>query len=317
MSSRYVQELRGHYVRRLPTELELASRAPIVLTERDRRILVAAHVQGFLTTELVALAFFPPSGSTRSSPSSKAYERLRELWLWNYLERVELPVARVLGGRRPFLYSLGQPGVRFVEQRIGTAALPVQPRRLDRLDHVFVDHDLQAAAFWANLAAQLRTFTPRVRRCIWLGERELRARRMRVRDPERGFWLPFLPDAYFEMVHADGRVQCGIVEVDMGTLTLRRFARKVHTFEAALEDGVFRRHFKRDTFEVFVLTQSPRRLHALQQAADPVVQGERRGDYFFATLEALEPASFAEWEWLDLDDEVCAGVLAPDSGWSS
>jgi hypothetical protein len=185
------------------------------------------HVQGFLTTELVELAFFPPTGSVRSSPSSRAYERLRELWLWHYLERVELPVARVLGGRRPFLYALGQPGVRFVEQRIGTAALPVQARRLDRLDHVFVDHDLQAAAFWANLAAQLRTFTPTVRRWTWLGERELRARRMRVRNPERGFWLPFLPDAYFEVVHADGRVQCAIVEVDMGTLTLRRFAREV------------------------------------------------------------------------------------------
>jgi hypothetical protein len=187
--------------------------------------------------------------------------------------------------------------------------LPVQARRLDRLDHAFVDHDLQAAAFWANLAAQLRTFIPTMRRLTWLGERELRARRMRVRDPERGCWLPFLPDAYFEIVHADGRVQCGIVEVDMGTLTLRRFARKVHASEAALEDGVFRRRFKRDEFEVFVLTQSRRRLHALQKAAEPVVSGDHRGDYFFATLEALEPARFAEWEWLDLDDEACAGAL--------
>jgi len=227
-----------------------------VLTERDRRILVAVHVQGFMTTELVELAFFPASGNTRSSPSSKAYERLRELWLWNYLERVELPVARVLGGRRPFLYSLGQPGVRFVERRIGTVALPVQARRLDRLDHVFVDHDPQAAAFWANLAAQRRTFTPTVRWWTWLGERELRARRMQVRNPERGFWLPFLPDAYFEVVHADGRVQCGIVEVDMGTLTLRRFARKVRAFEAGLANDVFYRHFKRDEFEVFIASHS-------------------------------------------------------------
>jgi hypothetical protein len=202
--------------------------------------------------------------------------------------------------------------MRFVEQRIGTAALPVQARRLDRLDHVFVDHDLQAAAFWANLAAQLQTFTPTVRRWTWLGERELRARRMRVRDPERGFWLPFLPDAYFEVTHADGKVQCAIVEVDMGTLTLRRFARKVRAFEAALEDGVFRRHFKRDEFEVFVLTQSRRRLHALQNAAGSVVHGDRRGDYFFATLEALEPASFADWEWVDLDDEDCPGATSAE-----
>ena len=36
------------------------------------------------------------------------------------------------------------------DSALGTATLPVQPRRLDRLDHVFIDHDLKAAALWAN-----------------------------------------------------------------------------------------------------------------------------------------------------------------------
>jgi Replication-relaxation len=205
------RELRGHYVRRRPSEAELAVRKPIVLTERDKQILVAVQRLGFLTTELVELAFFPPTATdgSRLSPSSKAYERLRELWLWNYLERVELPVARVIGGRRTFLYALGQPGVRYVEPRVGTTTLPVQARRLDRLDYVFVEHDLQAAAFWANLKVQLRT-TPYAQRWAWLGERELRARHMRVRDPDGKFWLPFLPEAYFEVTYADGRVQSAI-----------------------------------------------------------------------------------------------------------
>src|SRR5437868_5894833 len=140
MSPAHVQELRGHYVRRLPTPTEISTRSAIVLTERDRQLLVAVHQHGFLTTDLVELAFFPPSSGSRSSASSKAYERLRDLWLWGYLERVELPVARVLGGRRPFLYTLGHQAVPLVEQRMGTAGQPVQPRRLDRLDHVFVDH---------------------------------------------------------------------------------------------------------------------------------------------------------------------------------
>src|SRR5229473_4038352 len=171
MSSAHVQELRGHYVRRLPTPSEVSIRLAIVLTERDMLILVAVHQHGFLTTDLVELAFFPPSTGSRSSASSKAYERLRDLWLWGYLERVELPVARVLGGRRPFLYSLGQQGVAHVEQRMGTAVLPVQLRRLDRLDHVFVDHDLKAAALWANVKVQL--IHRGGCRWLWLGEREL------------------------------------------------------------------------------------------------------------------------------------------------
>jgi hypothetical protein len=195
MSAASIQELRGHYVRRLPTPAEISTRSPIVLTARDIELLVAVHQHGFLTTDLIELALFPPHDGSRSWASSRAYERVRELWLWGYLERVELPVARVLGGRRPFLYALGRPGVPYVETRIGTAALPVQPRRLDRLDHVFVDHDLQAGALWANLRAQLRQ--RRGCRLLWVGERELRARRMRVRLGE--FWAPFLPDAYFEV----------------------------------------------------------------------------------------------------------------------
>src|SRR5713226_342986 len=308
MSSAHVQELRGHYVRRLPTSSEISTRSPIVLTERDRQLLVAVHQHGFLTTDLVELAFFPPSTGSRSSASSKAYERVRDLWLWGYLERVELPVARVLGGRRPFLYALGLQGVPSVEQRMGTAVLPVQPRRLDRLDHVFVDHDLKAAALWANLRAQLRK--RRGCRWLWIGERELRAKRMRVRAPNADYWLPFLPDGYFEVTYPSGDVQACLVEIDMGTLTLRRFARKMQAFETAFEDEVFRRHFKRDDFEVLVLSQSRRRTEALRRVAGRVVPNERRGEYYLSTFaDVLAPAVFAAATWWDLDGETVIGVL--------
>jgi hypothetical protein len=308
MSAAHVQELRGQYVRRLPTPAEISSRSPIVLTERDQELLVAVHRHGFMTTDLVELAWFPPRHGSRSWSSSKAYARLRELWLWGYLERIELPVARVLGGRRPFLYAVGQQGVALVELRMGTATLPVQPRRLDRLDHVFIDHDLKAAALWANVLAQLR----RRRGCqwLWLGERELRARRMRVRSPQGDYWLPFLPDAYFEVVYPNGEVQTCLVEIDMGTLTLRRFGRKVQAFEAALDGGVFQRHFpNRDEVEVLVLTSTRRRLQALRQVAARAVHSGRRDLWYFATFEVLEPTAFGCSEWIDLDGRTVSGVL--------
>lgn len=44
--------LRGQMLRRLPTEVDLAQRVPIVLTERDRDILFAVYQQGFITTDL-------------------------------------------------------------------------------------------------------------------------------------------------------------------------------------------------------------------------------------------------------------------------
>jgi hypothetical protein len=127
---------------------------------------------------------------------------------------------------------------------------------------------------------------------------------MRVRDPERGCWLPFLPDGSFELAHPDDRIQCALLEVDMGTLTVRRFARKVQAFEVALARDVFSKHFTWDEFEVFVLTPSRRRLEALRRTAEGVVRADRQTDYFFATLEALQPARFAEGEWCDLGGEL-------------
>jgi hypothetical protein len=133
--------------------------------------------------------------------------------------------------------------------------------------------------------------------------------RVRVRSPEGNYWLPFLPDAYFEVVYPNGDVQCALAEIDMGTLTLRRFARKVQAFECALDDGVFRRHLKRDDFEVLVLTQSRRRLEALRQVSARVVPGGRRDLYTFATFEALAPEAFAAAPWCDLDGQTTYGVL--------
>ena len=147
-------------------------------------------------------------------------------------------------------------------------------------------------------------------RWLWIGEREIGARRMRVRAPNAGYRVPFLPDVYFEVTYPNGDVQCVVVEIDMGTLTLRRFARKVQAFETALDDEVFRRHFKRDDFTVLVLTQSRRRLDALRQVAGRAVLNEHHGDYDLSTFaEALAPSAFASATWWDLDGESNAGVL--------
>src|SRR5439155_9729333 len=114
-TGRATRLFRAGLVRHVPTLEELGKRKPLVLTDRDREIVSAVYMHGFLTTDLVQLAFFPaadPNG--RRSPSSKAYDRLRSLWLFSYLERIELPMARSQGGRCPSLYALGRRGVETV-----------------------------------------------------------------------------------------------------------------------------------------------------------------------------------------------------------
>jgi hypothetical protein len=133
---------------------------------------------------------------------------------------------------------------------------------------------------------------------------------MRVRAPQADYWLPFLPDAYFKVIYPNNVVQAALVEIDMGTLTLRRFARKVQAFELALYEGLFERHFKQEHFDVLVLTQSKRRLEALRQAARRAVPNDRHRNYYLGTFdEVLGPSVFGTATWCDLSGETYKGVL--------
>jgi hypothetical protein len=295
-----VQRLRGHIVRRLPTDQELARRRPVILTRRDERLLAAIYTHGILTAELIELAFYPGQPDRRS-PSSCCYERLRQLWLWGYVERIELPVARTLGGSRPYLYTLGPRAVPVVGAMLGAGAAPVQRRRRDRIDDVFVEHDLRIAAFWANLVALLRARRARLRR--WVAERTLRARQLRVEDPRTRRWLPVLPDAGFEVAYPDGSVQTALPEVDMGTLTLARFRRKVRVFELCARQGLAALHGS-GACEVLVLTHSRPRLEQLWRATRQEVAEERRSWHSFATLDILAPDVFTAADWVTASNEL-------------
>ena len=300
------QPLRGGMVRWLPTAEELAQRTPVELTDRDDAILRAVALHGALTTEQIELAYFPAPAAGRASPCTRLYDRLRLLWLWSYLERVERPVSRALGGRRSFLYLLGRAAPAVLARRLPDAPT-VACRRLDRLDPTFLEHDLKAATLWANIervrcqgAAGVRPF----RRMRWVPERELRARKARVRDPMTGRSIPWLPDGLFAVRYADNALQVALVEVDMGTVSLSRFRRKLRAFEAYRDEGLLQRHWGYDEAEVLVLAHSPRRLLSLWGAARETVPQGWWGSYFFATFAALDPAGFVKARWQCLDKDL-------------
>jgi hypothetical protein len=307
-----IRPLRRHLVRRVPRRADLEARTPMVLTERDREILHAIHIHGFLTTDLIGLAFFPPAPGGRSTPSSRCYERVDQLFRWDFVERVELPVARTAGGRRPYLYALGQRGLPVVSPLLAPGEPPAQRRRLDRLVELFVDHELTVARLWANLAALLRS---RGIRWSWESERQIRRHRMRVQDTASRWKLAVLPDGYFRVDYPDSDVQCGLVEVDMGTLTLARFRRKVRAIEIAREAGVFGWRWGHDDVDVAVVTHSAARLRNLQAAARAEVPEWRQRQYLFATLDALEPARFGGRHWLPLEEDAQPERLLYDAAY--
>ena len=290
--------LQNQMVWRRPSAEQLRRRTPIALTERDLEILTDVHKHGFLTAELIELGHFPEHVAPRADRSSCCYDRLRSLWFWNYLYRVELPIAPSVGGRRPYLYTLGRAGVPHVEARLSDGP-PVQVRRLERLHDLYRDHDLRASALWASLKAVVRA--SRVCRFDWRAERDLRARKLWVRDPRSDARLPVLPDAFFQLWYADGTVQSVIVEVDMGTHALAKFRRKIRAFELFAAAGGFGQHFGADDVEVWLLAPTAKRLENLRRAARAEVPPERVRSYFLASFDALTPDGITGGGWLDLD----------------
>jgi hypothetical protein len=217
----------GQLTVRRPTAQELAGRVPFGITDRDVELLAAVCMHGFLTVELLSLAFYP----LRAGPSAvaaRAYWRIRQLWLWGFLERVELPVPRGFRGSKPSLYTLGAQGIPYAAPRLPDG-VPAIIRRVDRLDAASVPHNLVTAALWANLLAALRGTEGTLAR--WVPERVLRGTKVVLRDPDTNYRLPVLPDAYFELAYEDDEdVQACFLEVDMGTLTRERFRRKLQAF---------------------------------------------------------------------------------------
>jgi hypothetical protein len=112
-----------------------------------------------------------------------------------------------------------------------------------------------------------------------------------MRDPQSQSRLPVLPDAVFDVAFPDGAVQYCLLDVDMGTLTLDRFRRKVRTFALYLERIRAAAQWPSD-FGVLVLTHSEPRLRHLWRAARAEVPEERWSACSFATFDLLDPPRF-------------------------
>lgn len=304
--------LAGRMVLRRPTISELAERAPLVLTSRDRAVLHAVATHGFLTSELLALAFFPPASQGQPVPSSRAYLRLRQLWLSGFLNRLELPVTQDVSGSRPYLYALSRRGLAWLHAHGGLVEMTEWRGRTEHVHEDLLDHDMRAAALWAQLQALVRM--RRLCRCDWVPERRLRARDLRVADPRNGQMLPVLPDGYVELEFLGGAVQCWMVEIDMGTLTLRRFRRKLRAFDLYVASGLFSQEWRRADCGYLTLVGSWKRLTHLWKAARRELPEAVWDRYLFATTEVLAPECFgASDAWLTAGGKYIGLVETPTS----
>jgi hypothetical protein len=204
---------------------------------------------------------------------------------------------------------VGPQGVPFAAQRLepGISALV---RRVDRLDAALVPHDMVTAALWANLTAAPRGTTGTV--APWIPEQVLRGKKIVLRDPDSNYRLPVLPDAYFVLSYADrAEVQACFLEVDMGTLTRERSARKLRAFRLYQTLGLADEHWGQRWLHVLVIVPSAARRQGLMALAK-----ETLGDSWwpwlgFLTVAGLAPLGFDQAPPRRLDGDRRRLLLTP------
>ena len=298
----------GQLTVRRPTATELARRVQFAITDRDQDMLAGVATHGFLTVELLSLAFYPLQAGPLAV-SARAYWRIRQLWLWGFLERVELPVPRGFKGSKPSLYMLGSQGRPFADRRLepGVSAIV---RRVERLNAASVPHNLVTAALWANLMAALHGTNGTVSR--WIPERVLRGKKIVLRDPDNNYRLSVLPDAYFVLSYDAGAdVQPCFLEVDMGTLTRERFRRKLRAFQFYEAWGLFKQHWQQEEMHVLVIVPSTARRDELFAVARETLHTTWWQWFAFLTVDALDPERFDREPWLWLDGDCSRLLLTP------
>lgn len=250
------------------------------LQPRDIKIIAAVFRHRFLQPAHVHALF--PDGSP-----ANLNRRLALLWQNGYLERPKAQrPTRIL--TEEIVYGLANEGARLLEQldpRLKIGRLDWNDRPGKPVGWPYLDHQLHVATFFVALERACRARRVGIE---WPGHYE----RMKFRIPVPGTSKKFLPDGYFRLVRADGRVAHHFLEMMRTRRTLQVMHEKLHNYFLWWRDGSGR-DFKH--FRVLTVTPNPAFMDSLRNAARPI----GRSREFKQTWKAL---MFTHLEAFDLKE---------------
>lgn len=191
---------------------------PLTLTERDLCMLKLLDEYRFLNTpQIQALV-----GGSKHNVS----ERLLRLFQHGYLDRPAHQRELRIDGYRHLVHALSQQGAALLAERLG--------------DEAYVSHHLaenNKTTRRLHLAHTLMISQLRV--CLTLACRaNADFTLVSWKTPERalmrfliaGQRIPVIPDAYFVLEDSDGHAAHFYLEADRGTMTQKRFLRKLQAY---------------------------------------------------------------------------------------
>jgi Replication-relaxation len=288
---------------------------PIVLTARDLNHLARVARHRFLTSaQLAALDGGSPQNVVRA---------LRLLFDHGYLDRPASHLVMVpLQGTRPLVYALGQRGARalrahgyLVKDRVDWT------EKNKHAGAVFIEHTLEIADFMVRLelACRQRDDIELIRAGDIIAaapEATRRAReplRWQVEQIERGrkVELSVVPDGLFALRFVDDTASYFLLEVDRGTIPLRRtdregsaawrknIAYKLATYYEGWREGRHVEQFGVKQVRVLMLTNSAARMNNMLSIVDELTEGKGTGFFLFTARERLTTNGPLTAEWVN------------------
>lgn len=241
-----------------------ATEVPCDLTPRDLDILKAVQSFRLLTSEHIQLL---AQGSDQG-----ILRRLQKLFHAGYLDRLR-PNHVPGGGCAKMIYAISNRGVQNLQkagliQRLTKTDWNAQNRSLHDLS---IRHTLLISHIRSVLTASC-TPPSGLELLFWREGRELQDT-IEVALPDSYARIPVAPDGFFGLRDAQGRSHF-FVEADRGTMTVKRFTRKLLAYTAYFREKRHTAKFGIRFFRVLTVTSSAARCQNLRAAA--AAQGEVR-----------------------------------------
>jgi hypothetical protein len=247
-------------------------------------------------------------------------DRLSKLFHAGYIDR---PRAQLdyypSAGSAPMVYALADRGACLLIERDGIAFANVEWSRKNReAGRPFIEHQLEVMDFY--VALQCATRNPSDVRLIHPDElvatfpdqsfAACNPFSLRVKISHQGAMqeIGLVPDLVFGLMFADGSRRCFMVEIDRGTMPVRRsnlvrtsFERKMRAYLSAHAAKQHERHFGWKTFRVLTVTTDEHRVQTMKESLRNIHMPRSLGAqlFLFATRNELSASDPITYGWQD------------------
>jgi len=275
------------YKRRNLFKRQKTNLPPLTLTKRDLCILQLLDEYRFLNTpQIQALV-----GGSKHNVS----ERLLRLFQHGYLDRPAHQRELRTDGYRHLVHALSQQGAALLAERLGDESYVSHhlAENNKTTKRIHLAHTLMVSQFRACLTLACHAHADFTLVSWETPERAL------MRFLIAGQRMPVIPDAYFVLADSDGHAAHFYLEADRGTMTQKRFLRKLQAywrFRHIDSDLLFPRSFR-----VVTIATSQKRMENLVVTAKHA-DSKRKGSlmFYFAAEDAYtlqRPEAVLDYIW--------------------